>query len=78
MSRYEESYRRSLADPEGFWGEAAQALHWHRPWDRVLDLSERPNGRWFVGGEVSTCWNALDRHVDGGRGGQAALIWDSP
>jgi propionyl-CoA synthetase len=78
VSRYEEVYRRSLADPEGFWAEAAESLHWHRRWERVLDVSERPNGRWFAGGELSTCWNALDRHADSGRGEQAALIWDSP
>jgi propionyl-CoA synthetase len=78
VTQYDEVYRRSLEDPEGFWAEAAASLHWHRRWDRVLDVSERPNGRWFAGGELSTCWNALDRHVDGGRGGQTALIWDSP
>jgi propionyl-CoA synthetase len=78
VSRYDEVYRRSLADPEGFWAEAAASLHWHRRWDRVLDVAERPNGRWFAGGELSTCWNALDRHADSGRGAQAALIWDSP
>ena len=78
MGRYDEVYRRSLQDPEGFWGEAAAALDWSRRWDRVLDLSQGPNGRWFVGGEINTCWNALDRHADGGRASQPALIWDSP
>src|SRR5688572_25875130 len=78
ISRYDEGYRRSLADPEGFWAEAAEALEWTRRWNRVLDTSERPNGRWFSGGEISTCWNAVDRHADGGRGAQQALIWDSP
>jgi propionyl-CoA synthetase len=78
VSRYQETYRRSLADPEGFWAEASESLHWHRRWDRVLDVSKRANGRWFAGGELSTCWNALDRHADGGRGAQTALIWDSP
>ena len=75
---YEEVYRRSMEDPEGFWGEAAESLHWYRKWDRVLDLSDGPHGRWFVGGETNTCYNALDRWVEAGRGEQAALIYDSP
>ena len=78
MSRYDEVYRRSLEDPEGFWGEAAEALYWTRKWDRVLDTSEGPHGRWFVGAETNTCYNALDRWVEAGRGSQAALIYDSP
>jgi propionyl-CoA synthetase len=78
MSRYDEVYRRSLQDPDGFWGDAAAALDWSRRWDRVLDLSASPHGRWFTGGEINTCWNALDRHADGGRAAQPALIWDSP
>ncbi len=67
-----------MDDPEGFWGEAAESLHWYKAWDRVLDTSEGRNGRWFVGGEMNTCYNALDRHVAGGRAEQAALIYDSP
>ncbi|MGH6954176.1 MAG: AMP-binding protein, partial [Alphaproteobacteria bacterium] len=77
-SRYDEVYRRSLADPEAFWGEAAESIHWHRRWDRVLDDSRPPFYRWFAGAEVNSCYNALDRHVEGGRGEQAALIHDSP
>ncbi|HSW28581.1 MAG TPA: propionyl-CoA synthetase [Longimicrobiales bacterium] len=75
---YMETYRRSQEDPEGFWGEAARAIDWDRPWDRVLDDSNPPFYRWFAGGELNTCHNALDRHVDGGRADQAALIYDSP
>ncbi|MEM9302865.1 MAG: acetyl-coenzyme A synthetase N-terminal domain-containing protein, partial [Pseudomonadota bacterium] len=71
-------YRRSLDDPEGFWGEAAKGVDWDRPWDQVLDASAAPSYRWFAGGELNTCYNALDRHVVAGRGGQAALIHDSP
>jgi propionyl-CoA synthetase len=74
---YQEIYRRSLADPEGFWGEAAEAIHWERPWQRVLDDSRAPIYRWFTGGRLNTCWNALDRHVEAGRGGQPAIIYDS-
>jgi propionyl-CoA synthetase len=78
MGRYQEMYRRSLEDPEGFWGEAAEAIHWEKKWDKVLDTSNAPFYRWFVGGELNTCYNALDRHVDGGRADQLALIYDSP
>ena len=77
-SRYEAEYRRSLADPESFWGEAAQAVDWEAPWQRVLDRSNPPFYRWFKGGRLNTCWNALDRHVAGGRAEQIALIFDSP
>jgi propionyl-CoA synthetase len=77
QGRYEAIYRRSLDDPEGFWAEAAEALVWSRRWDRVLDDSRPPFYRWFPGGELNTCYNALDRHVEAGRGDQVALIWDS-
>ncbi len=77
-SRYDEIYARSMNDPEGFWSEVAKGLHWTKPWNRVLDSSRAPFFRWFVGGETNTCYNALDRHIDGGRGSQAALIYDSP
>jgi propionyl-CoA synthetase len=75
---YEETYRRAMSDPAGFWAEAAAAIDWERRWDRVLDDSAKPFTRWFAGGRLNTCWNALDRHVAGGRGEQAALIYDSP
>jgi propionyl-CoA synthetase len=75
---YKEAYRRALEDPEGFWAERAGALHWERRWDRVLDASRAPFYRWFVGGRINTCYNALDRHIEQGRGEQAALIYDSP
>ena len=78
MGRFDEIYRRSLDDPEGFWGEAAEAIDWTERWDRVLDDSNAPLYRWFAGGALNTCHNALDRHVEGGRADQAALIYDSP
>ena len=77
-SRYAEEYRRSLADPEGFWGEAARAIDWEKSWDRVLDKSNPPFYRWFKGARLNTCFNALDRHVERGRADQTALIYDSP
>jgi propionyl-CoA synthetase len=75
---YDEHYRRALEDPDGFWAEAAELVHWYRRWDKVLDDSNPPFTRWFAGGVVNTCYNALDRHVEAGRGNQAALIYDSP
>jgi len=78
MRRYEEVYGRSIADRESFWGEAAQAIDWDKAWDRVVDDSNAPFYRWFAGGELNTCHNALDRHVAAGRGSQLALIYDSP
>ncbi|HVT35603.1 MAG TPA: propionyl-CoA synthetase [Nevskiaceae bacterium] len=75
---YAATYRRSLSDPENFWAEQAAQLHWEKKWDRVLDASTAPLHRWFTGGRLNTCFNALDRHIDGGRGEQTALIYDSP
>ncbi len=72
------AYEQSLKDPEGFWAEAAQSIHWDQRWDRVLDDSKKPFYRWFVGGQLNTCYNAVDRHVEGGRDDQPALIYDSP
>src|SRR5690554_1183367 len=77
-SRYDKVYRRSLEDPEGFWADAADDVVWYRKWDTVLDRSNPPFYRWFVGGELNTCFNAVDRHVEEGRGGQLALVYDSP
>ena len=78
MGRLREIYERSLGDPEGFWAEAAAAIDWIEPWDTVLDASRAPRYRWFTGGRLNTCYNALDRHVEGGRADQPALIYDSP
>ncbi len=78
MGRYQEVYGRSITDREGFWAEAAEAISWDRTWDKVIDGSNAPFYRWFAGGRLNTCYNALDRHVAGGRGGQPALIYDSP
>ncbi len=78
MSRsYEEIHRRSIEDPEGFWAEQAERLHWFQRWDDVLDDSEAPFFRWFRGGKTNLCTNAVDRHVDAGRGDRPAIIWES-
>ena len=79
MSRgYETTYTRSLEDPEGFWAEAAEDVHWYRKWDRVLDDSQKPLYRWYKGGMLNTCYNALDLHVEHHRAEQLALVYDSP
>src|SRR5262245_38949454 len=78
MGRFDEVYRQSLDDPEGFWADAAAAIDWDTPWTRVLDDSGAPFYRWFVGGRLNSCHNALDRHVEGGRADQLALVYDSP
>jgi propionyl-CoA synthetase len=77
-TNYKQAYGRSIEDPDGFWGEAAEAIHWTRRWDRVLDDSDAPMYRWFSGGELNTCYNAVDRHVEEGRAEQLAIIYDSP
>ncbi|MFB3087528.1 MAG: propionyl-CoA synthetase [Acidiferrobacterales bacterium] len=75
---FQSVYDRSLRDPDGFWAEAAEDVHWTKRWDKVLDDSNKPFYRWFSGGEVNTCYNALDVHIENGRGAQAALIYDRP
>jgi propionyl-CoA synthetase len=77
-SRFEQLYRRSIDHPEEFWAEAAADIDWVKPWDRVLDGSRAPFYRWFTGGQLNTCYNALDRHVERGRADQVALVYDSP
>lgn len=78
MRRYRDIHARSLADPEGFWGEAAREIDWIEPAKQIFDPSMGLYGRWFTGGVVNTCFNALDRHVANGRADQLALIHDSP
>ena len=77
-SRYHEAYARWQRDPTGFWGEAAEAIDWFEKPKTVFDAKAGIYGRWFVGGVCNTCFNAVDRHVDAGRGDQAAIIYDSP
>lgn len=77
-AEYLAAHARSLVEPEVFWAEAAAGISWFRRWDRVLDDSRPPFYRWFTGGVLNTCYNAVDRHVERGRGRQTALIYDSP
>ncbi|KAB7743841.1 acetate--CoA ligase [Nostocoides sp. F2B08] len=75
---YTTAYEQALTDPNAFWGEAASAIDWITPPTTVLDDSNPPFYRWFTGATLNTCFNALDRHVEGGRGEQVALYYDSP
>jgi propionyl-CoA synthetase len=77
-SRYREVYGGWKADPEGFWEQAAKDIDWFKPAQTVFDRAAGIYGRWFVGAVCNTCYNALDRHLAAGRGGQAAIIYDSP
>jgi len=77
-SAYDTIYGQWLSDPEKFWAEAAEAVHWFKKWDQVLDASQAPFHHWFRGGRVNSCYNALDLHLEEGRGDQPALIYDSP
>jgi propionyl-CoA synthetase len=78
VTSYREVYDAWRADPEGFWLRAAGAIDWTGRPARALDDSDPPFYRWFADGEANTCWNAVDRHAEGGRGAQAAVIYDSP
>jgi propionyl-CoA synthetase len=77
-SVYDQVYERSMRDPEAFWAAAAEDIYWDKRWDKVFDDSRKPFYRWFAGGRLNTCFNALDLHIERGRGKQLALIYDSP
>jgi propionyl-CoA synthetase len=76
--KYQDSFRRSLEEPEEFWAEIGECVTWTKPWDKVLDNTNEPFTKWFVGGELNACYNAVDRHVLAGHGDKVALIHDSP
>ena len=73
---FDQVHRLSISDPDQFWGNAAEEIHWYTKPSKVLDTSESPHGKWFVDGELNTCFNAVDRHVEAGRGDDIALIYD--
>ena len=77
MSKYQEAFNLSLSDPEKFWGNAADQVKWIKKYDKVVHCDDPPFYRWFKGGKINTCYNALDRHVDEGNGDRTALIFDS-
>lgn len=79
-------YQASISDPEGFWGAQAAHVHWHKKPDRVLERKTKTlksgarhgHWSWFPGGEISTTYNCVDRHVKNGNGSKLAICWDSP
>ena len=71
-------YKESISNPEKFWGNAAQDVRWFSPYKKVLDSSNPPFYRWFSGGKINTCFNAIDRHIEEGNGARTAIIYDSP
>ncbi len=78
MSGYRQTYDQWRADPQAFWGEAAREISWIKEPERIFDPEAGVYGRWFPDARVNACYNALDRHVEGGRGEQAAIYYDSP
>ena len=82
ISSYKDTYngqhQMSITDPERYWGEISTNTTWTKPWDKVLDNSNPPFTKWFVGGKLNMCYNAVDRHIDEGNGERNAIIWDSP
>ncbi|XP_039918821.1 acyl-CoA synthetase short-chain family member 3, mitochondrial isoform X3 [Hirundo rustica] len=78
LGKYEEIFRSCLAEPEKVWGEVAEQIQWYKPWVRTLERDSLGSASWFVGGELNICYNAVDHHVENGRGDQIAIIYDSP
>ena len=79
MEQYDEMYRRSVDDPEGFWAEQAEEnLDWMKKWDTVLEYDfHAPEVAWFIGGRLNVSYNCLDRHLSGPCRHKAALVWES-
>jgi len=78
MADYAKEFAESIEQPEIFWAKAAEGIDWYKKCDKVLDSSNPPSYRWYAGGTLNTCYNAVDRHVKNGRGDQVAIIYDSP
>jgi propionyl-CoA synthetase len=78
MTDYATLHSASISNPTDFWAKAAEGIEWAQRWDNVLEQKDATTYRWFSGGKLNTCFNALDRHVQGGRANQAAIIYDSP
>lgn len=77
QAAYEKLYERSVRDPEGFWAEEAQRLHWFRPWERVLEHDyAKGHHRWYLGGQLNACYNCVDRHLEGPLRDTTALLWE--
>jgi len=79
MAEYKKIYKRSVEDPEGFWGEMAEKnLTWYKKWDKVLDYDfKKPYIKWFQGGKLNASYNCIDRHLDGPKRNKAAIVWEA-
>jgi acetyl-CoA synthetase len=75
IAEYEQLWQRAKDDPEGYWAQEAETLHWFRRWDKVLTWNE-PHAQWFVGGKLNACYNCVDRHLLGPRKNKAAIVWE--
>ncbi len=75
LEEYERLYKESVEQPEKFWGDVANELHWFKPWDKVLEWNA-PWAKWFEGGQINLAYNCLDRHVQSGRANKTALLWE--
>ena len=75
MEEYDRLYKRSIDDPEGFWGEIAEEFHWFKKWDKVMEW-KLPYSKWFLNAKTNICYNCLDRHIEKGRGDKVAIIWE--
>lgn len=78
LREYDEVFKKSIEEPEEFWGGLADEIDWYKPFAKVMDNTKPPFTKWFVGGEMNTCYNCLDRHIERGKGRHTALIYDSP
>jgi len=76
MAEYDALYAAAAKDPERFWAEQAKRVHWFAPWAKVLDWSNVPFAKWFIGGKTNVSYNCIDRHLDSWRKNKAALIWE--
>lgn len=76
VKEYDKLYKRSIKDREGFWAEQAENLEWYKKWDKVLDESEKPFYKWFVGGKTNIVQNAIDRHLKTWRKNKIAIVWE--
>jgi acetyl-CoA synthetase len=76
FEEYQKMHKESIEDPEGFWAKIADELHWYKKWDKVVDTSDAPFYKWFVGGKTNICYNCVDKHVDAGHGDKMAILWE--
>ena len=75
LDEYRRMYRESIDNPDKFWGDAANQLHWFKKWDKVLEW-KTPYAKWFVGGTTNLSYNCLDRQIAAGKGDKVAIVWE--